>query len=440
MSPSALTELEQLAAGATWDHGDGALDEAEDAAGSAPQPAPGPARGEPAGWPAPLADEAYHGLAGALVRAIERYSEADPAAILAHVLVGLGTWLGAGVHAVAGDALHPARLNAVIVGATSKGRKGSAWRPLERLLWRLEPAFSDRIAEGLSSGEGLVNEVRDGRGEDPGITDKRLLVVESEFAGTLRVASRDGNNLTAIIRRAWDAGDLRTLVKTNPVRATGTHIGILGHATRDELLRYLDRSELANGFANRFLWIAARRARLLPDGERTPDEVLASFLQPLAAVQRWARAERTLRRDPRASAVWHEVYPSLSEGGLGLVGAATSRAEAQVLRLSVLYASLDQSNTITAEHVTAALAVWEYAEASARWLFGDAVGDPAADTILAGLRQGGALSRTDIASLFGRHAGKDRIDAALGVLLRHGRARRTTEETDGRSREVWHAT
>jgi hypothetical protein len=96
--------------------------------------------------------------------------------------------------------------------------------------------------------------------------------------------------------------------------------------------------------------------------------------------------QRRLRRDAEATAIWQDVYPSLSEGAPGLFGAATSRAEAQVLRLSVLYAALDRSAVITADHLLAALAVWRYAEESARWIFGDATGDPTADTIIGALR------------------------------------------------------
>jgi hypothetical protein len=40
-------------------------------------------------WPQ-LAPEAHHGLAGRIVKTIEPYSEADPVAILAHVLVATG--------------------------------------------------------------------------------------------------------------------------------------------------------------------------------------------------------------------------------------------------------------------------------------------------------------------------------------------------------------
>jgi hypothetical protein len=123
-----------------------------------------------------------------------------------------------------------------------------------------------------------------------------------------------------------------------------------------------------------------------------------------------------------------------------MFGAATNRAEAQVLRLSVFYAILDRSEAIRTEYLLAALAVWRYAEQSARWLFGDAVGDPTADTILGALRRGGPLDREDISRLFDRHASRARIDQALGLLLAAGLARMERDTaTGGRPREVWHA-
>jgi len=410
-------------------------------------------------WPEPLAAEAMHGLAGEIVLAIEPHSEADPAALLAHFLAGTGALVGPRVHALAGDAVHPARLNAVVIGETSKSRKGSSARPNERVLKLADDSFvPDRVSEGLSSGEGLIWAVRDpiskyervGRGDerhselvevDPGIMDKRLLVIESEFASTLRVLQREGNTLSAVIRRAWDSGDLRTMTKNNPATSTGAHISIVGHVTRDELLRYLDRSELASGFANRFLFFLCRRGRVLPDGEGVADAVLAPLAQELRAVREWAQTPRLLRRDDEASAIWHEVYPSLSEGKPGIFGAATNRAEAQVLRLSVLYAILDRSEAIRAEHLLAGLAVWKYCEQSARWIFGDAIGDPTADTILSALRRSGPLDREDLFRLFGRHVSSSRLDQALGLLMQLGLARVVKDsETGGRPREVWYAT
>jgi hypothetical protein len=56
------------------------------------------------------------------------------------------------------------------------------------------------------------------------------------------------------------------------------------------------------------------------------------------------------------------------------------------MRLAMLYALLDGTNIVGRPHMEAALAVWEYCEASARHIFGDKLGDPTADEILAVLR------------------------------------------------------
>ena len=99
---------------------------------------------------------------------------------------------------------------------------------------------------------------------------------------------------------------------------------------------------------------------------------------------KWASVEREYRRDNHSRQLWTAIYPMLSEGQPGLLGAATSRAEAQVLRLSAIYAILDQSLVVRVEHLQAALSVWDYCYASARLIFGDATGDPTADRIREG--------------------------------------------------------
>jgi hypothetical protein len=48
----------------------------------------------------------------------------------------------------------------------------------------------------------------------------------------------------------------------------------------------------------------------------------------------------------------------------GLLGALTARAEAQVIRLALLFALLDKEGSIGVAHLKAALAFWRYCEAS----------------------------------------------------------------------------
>src|ERR1039458_4687141 len=214
-------------------------------------------------WPGAMAAEALIGPAGEFVRMLEPHTEADPAAVLLQFLVGMGVLVGRSAHSKVEADQHYCNLFAVLVGLTSKSRKGTSWGHVRELLRLLDPELHDkRIESGLSSGEGLVWAVRDAIGdEDPGESDKRLLVMEPEFARVLSVAEREGNTLSAVVRQAWDEGRLRTLTKKQAARSTDAHIGILGHITRDELRATLSNTAVANGFANRFLWACVRRSK-----------------------------------------------------------------------------------------------------------------------------------------------------------------------------------
>ena len=108
------------------------------------------------------------------------------------------------------------------------------------------------------------------------------------------------------------------------------------------------------------------------------------------------------------------------------------------MRLALIYALLDSAAAIQREHLLAALALWDYAEDSARYVFGDALGDAIADSILRGLRDAkNGLTRTEIGERFSRHETSGRIDAALTLLHTTGRIRGQKETTGGRPVERW---
>ncbi len=162
----------------------------------------------------PLNRTALYGLPGRIVESIAPHTEADPVAILANLLVGIGNLLGPGPHARVQYDRHPLRLYVVLVGPTSKARKGLSWSVPREMLSRLDPAWvKARVKTGLSSGEGLIENVRDrhdagGQG-DVGVADKRLLIIEPEFAVVLKIMGREGNSLSGVIRAAWDSGTWR---------------------------------------------------------------------------------------------------------------------------------------------------------------------------------------------------------------------------------------
>ena len=229
-------------------------------------------------WPDPPEGEAFHELAGLIVNLIAPSTEADPVGLLLQLLVGFGNAVGRGAWVEADGCRHHANEFAVIVGETSRARKGTSEKRVRPVWAYADPDWAaKKITHGLSSGEGLIWEIRDpilGTDKktkqeveiDPGVDDKRVLVIESEFGSVLRVLARDGNTLSSVLRLAWDSDDLRTMTKNNPARASSPHVSLIGHITQQELLKYLASVEVFNGLGNRHLWACVRRSKLLPFG------------------------------------------------------------------------------------------------------------------------------------------------------------------------------
>jgi hypothetical protein len=400
----------------------------------------------------PLMDEAgYHGLAGEVVRAIEPHSEADPNGILIQFLVAFGNAIGPTCHyQIEGDQ-HRAKLFVVTSGATSKGRKGTALGRIRQLMAIAAPDWEKgNIRSGLSSGEGVIFHVRDpvmkinadGTEEkiDSGVADKRIMLVTEEFVSALSVMERPGNTLSPVLRDAWGTARLETMTKNSPLKATGSHISMIGHVTDHELRSALTRTEMANGFANRFLFMKVRRSKQLPHGGHLDHAVLQGLGEKIGVAVGRAQMLGRLTMTSEAASAWERVYGELSTERPGLFGAIVGRAEAQVIRLGLIYAAIDNQSQISLAHLEAALAVWSYCEDSAGQIFGDLLGDSVADAIVVALRNAGpaGMSRMQISAAFSRHVRADRITAALNWLEELGRARRSPGATDGRSEERWY--
>ncbi|HEY6367485.1 MAG TPA: DUF3987 domain-containing protein [Candidatus Binatia bacterium] len=383
-----------------------------------------------------LDPEALHRLAGEIVKTIDPYTESDPVAILTNILTAFGNVIGPIPYFRVENTRHHLNLFIVQTGDTAKGWKGTGWSTPRRMFKEIDTEWIDKRVTGeLSSGEGLIFAVRDKRIEkipdkkpdvvdyrevivDHGVEDKRLLLVEEELAQALKVMSREGNILSAVIRQAWDGGNLNPLTKSNPIKATGAHISIIGHITKAELLRHLTATEQSNGFANRFCWFVVARSKCIANPTGIPEETLAPLIEQLRDATDFARKTGEIRRDKNAAAIWEAIYPQLSEGKPGLMGAVISRAEAQVMRIACIYSLLDKSELVRAEHLRAALALWDYSEKSAAAVFGELIGDPAVDKAARALRAKGTLTMTELHGLFGRNAPKAEIERVASVLLK----------------------
>jgi len=402
-------------------------------------------------WPV-LHRHALQGVAGQIVAAACERSEADPAAVLASVLAWFGASFGSGPHVMIGDTKHFSRFFCFKVGATAKARKGTSEGPVSRI-FRAAEALEiggkyisplNQSAGPLSTGEGLVRAVRDpseevdddGQPVDPGASDKRLLVIEGELGAPLKAAQREGNTLSAILRMAWDSGDIAPLTKSNRIKATGAHISVIGHITRSELMSLLRTTDIWNGFANRVLWICARRPKQVPFPEPMDDDVVMTLAKEVRAIIDRAQLIGRVTWSVEARRKWTQLYPLISVEEVGAFGAVTARAEAQLQRVSLVYALIDGSNQIEYRHLLAATAVWEYAKASARLIFEGVSSDPNEAKIVDLLRAG-PRTQTQINVAFGGHMKSAELKGYLEGLQASGVIQAMQEETGGRSSTIW---
>jgi hypothetical protein len=407
-------------------------------------------------WPT-MSQDAYYGFAGKVVETIQPHSEADPVALLTQLLVCFGNVMGHHKYYRIESERHYTNLFLVLVGATAQ-RKGVALNRVKAVIECVDPQWcSECIKSGVSSGEGLIELVRDpvtkwnakeNKDEevDPGVADKRLLTIEPEFASILANMDRKESTASSNLRKAWDGWPLGTLTRKNPITATDAHISVIAHITDDELRSRLTRTDMANGFANRLLFPLVKRSKLLPFGGDLSDATIAELGAELRTIleRNFAGPNERLHSiilTDAAREQWAHIYQALAnDRPVGLIGAITGRAEAQAIRLALIYALLDCSIQIDVQHIRAGLAVWEYCAASAAYIFGDSMGDEIADAILRALKAcPTGMSRTEISSLFSNNKRQDQISRALMLLLEKSRARVETKTTKGRPLELWFA-
>ena len=394
-------------------------------------------------WPE-LAEAGWHGPAGAFAREADPHTEADPVGVLVSTLAIAGAMIGRGPHFQLGNERHGANIWPVVVGDTA-ARKGTALAVGRSAMAHAEPTFTGpardggRWLGGWGSGEALIDALADGTDEAPGTDDKRMLVVEREYARLLKVAQRDNSTLSPTLRDAWDGQPLESRTRGSGTKvATGHHVGLIAHITADELRSCLSTTETLNGWANRFLWLVVRRRGRLPEGGNVPEEITARYGQQIGDAIARTRTHGRMVRTPAARDRWAAVYADLGDDEPpGMLGAIVGRAEPQCARLSLLYALLDGAAAVDTVHVEAGYALWRFCRASAERVWGETIGDPLADKLLVALRSATRLDGTGQHQALGRHVKASDLDRARKLLVSAGLATVTTDnDTGGRPRDV----
>ncbi len=390
-----------------------------------------------AAWPEPLHEDAYHGVAGSIVRAMEPYTEADPAAMLLGTLVIAGVVMGPGAETTFAAGDHGTKLFVVVVGDTALSRKGTAFAAASLIFKDAHPNWRKLTVPGLGSGEGLIMRLKDSEPET------RALVREGEFGRLLTAMTRESSTLSSILRDTWDGVELGRTVARQSDRATISdhHVGIMADITALELSQKLASVEAANGFGNRFLWVAVKRSRIV---SRPPD--LTGLVSPFVGSMKSAldaaiaRPAGFVPLTAAGEVCWDEWYlPGEASPPVGMTGALTRRRASQAARLALIYALLDKASAIDVVHLKAAFAVVEYVQRSVVYVFGDSTGDIHADALRKLLREEGQVDWKTLKGELGlRYAAE--VNGVVNVLVGLGLATvltvKRTGVTKGRARRV----
>jgi hypothetical protein len=395
-----------------------------------------------------------HGILGDFMRLVEHETEANPVALAVQFLVAFGNVIGRGPHALVGRTRHGINLFAAIVGNTGAGRKGTGLDIVRDCIRYSDEDWATLCqSPNLTSGEGVVDALRDptekmvpvkggkpGEFErvvvDPGVSDKRLLIVSAELVAAFKAANREGSILSQMLREAWDGKTLRTLAKNAARTATDPHLSIIGHATRFELTRVAKETDVHGGTWNRFLLVLSDRARLLPHGGNLDD--LGTVPARIFDAVRFARTVERMRRTPEADRLWEHVYPELTTPrGSELVAAVVSRGEAQVLRLAMVFALAAVRAEVTADDLAAAVDLWRYCRASAETIFAG-VHDALFHKIAEAIQACPGITRSQLHERLGWKLGSTQLVEALARVRAAGLAMPEKEKTGGRPVERWH--
>lgn len=403
---------------------------------------------------APRPDPAcLYGLVGDVARAGGDTTEANPYAVAANFITFMSCAVGRGPYMPVGNTWHHARQFMLHIGRSGRGRKGDAVSLISRIERALKALSQDATPQvhrgGLSSREGLVYLIHDGftegKEEVPAILDKRLLVIESEFANVLHQGKREGNTLSAALRDCWDGVSMKPATKTSRLWATDPHIAMIGAVTPSELLGLMASRELTNGFANRFMMFWAERTKMLAFPRGTQQEDVDALAVRVLEVLQFCQAERWADKDkmrvelsPEARKRYEVLYlGELNDNSAGeRISALIERRAPMLLRLAMLFALCDLTTTVEVHHINAALAWVRYSVESVKFIFATAADEAkvaevndTARKIVEFIGQHKRVTRKQITrECFQGHTSKDRLDAALDELLASTPPRIVVEE------------
>lgn len=336
-----------------------------------------------------LRAEGYHGVIGEAALCLCDGFRALPALVFLSLMARTIASITKGNVVVKNGAQYTElRLNGLIIMRTGggkglgEGRAKLLTNNAERVftsknLDKEYPLFAPVHSGGLSTTEGIVSELRDDA-ETPdgkkviGNSDKRLCVIEEEFADIFVKSRKNGSTLSQTIRKLFDGQDLSPMTKHDRIRSTNPHVCMIGHMTPKEFLAEVKTRDLFNGFNNRFITVLGIPKAVIPFPKELDEKAIDALSTKLGEAIAWSNDERRiLEMSECFKNLWVTEIYRISELGPpdSLEASLMVRAPHYALIISGLFAAMDQSCVLTEKHLRASLAWIDYWHDSVRYLF-----------------------------------------------------------------------
>jgi hypothetical protein len=374
---------------------------------------------------------AGYGIAARFVEAIFQSTELERVALLLQTLSAVGCMMGRNAFYSNGLTSHYPNVNSIIVREHNNEPTDSTSTIVRELVRSIDPVWSKSHARsGLLASQQYVDLVRDpiyeqiGPAENsrpkllsPGSRYKSVFVLES-IGSLLGFNGRKGEDLQNNIGYSYMGLPVWKSTGSRIFCATDATITINSVALRKDLeILMLSKNRIAE-IGQFFLWSCIPQSAPCQITISDIAVVVRKFSQLFRRAIDFAKQHRQIRISQDAEYSLSNIRSTYMHHRAGLYGLITDYAESHILRLALIFALLDQSPTISAQHLQAANAIWAYCDQSCQILFGTLSGCTLADKIELIIRNSGpsGISRTKLNNSLGRNFTRDQINYAIAYL------------------------
>jgi hypothetical protein len=306
--------------------------------------------------------------------AVARTSEASDNFHYAGFLIAAGAALGRTVYTVMQRPIFPNLYLATIGVSGYAGKSGAMYYPLQ-LVKHSAPRVT--LMHSIDSAEGLIKFMADKIAQDAKRKQSTILLTLDEMRWLIDKAGMKGlgGAMLAVLNKAYDSP---SRLETNPKHgAAGIDdppcLAIYGASTAEDFERF-EASDMHAGLGRRFMYVPGeRKSTPVPEPPPPDPELWADLKSRIkSAVEFWHdRGLTEIVRSAESAKIYSDWYRRwfARKHPDDLISVLDAGSRVHFRKVELIFAALDQSLTVEAEHSAAALEFTEFLYDSAQTIF-----------------------------------------------------------------------